>query len=151
MVITSNHGTEFNETGSNSWGANTNYSKYQLQVPMVIHWPSQQPQTVSAYSSHLDVVPTLMESMLAVDSPASNYTSGRNLFEISEKPRKWVIAGDSRDIVVVQPDKTTVVDKFGNYRVYDSNYKLQPEGKPQLSVLMQVMHELKRFYYPEDN
>ncbi|MBV7297548.1 DUF3413 domain-containing protein [Enterovibrio paralichthyis] len=151
VVVTSNHGTEFNETGSNSWGANTNYSKYQLQVPMVVHWPSQQPQTVTAYSSHLDVVPTLMESMLAVDSPASNYTSGRNLFEISEKPRKWVMAGDSRDIVVVQPDKTTVVDKFGNYRVYDSNYKLQPEGKPQLSILMQVMHELKRFYYPEDN
>lgn len=151
VIITSNHGTEFNETGSNSWGANTNYSKYQLQVPLVMHWPNQAPRQVDVYSSHLDIVPTLMESMLAVDSPSTNYTSGKNLFELSDKPRKWVIAGDSRDIVVVQPDKTTVVDKFGNYRVYDSNYKLQPEGKPQLSVLMQVMHELKRFYHPEEN
>ncbi|CZF77748.1 Inner membrane protein YejM [Grimontia celer] len=151
VIITSNHGTEFNETGSNSWGANTNYSKYQLQVPLVVHWPNQGPREVDVYSSHLDIVPTLMESMLAVDSPSTNYTSGMNLFELSDKPRKWVIAGDSRDIVVVQPDKTTVVDKFGNYRVYDSNYKLQPEGKPQLSVLMQVMHELKRFYHPEEN
>ncbi|USH01622.1 DUF3413 domain-containing protein [Grimontia kaedaensis] len=151
VIITSNHGTEFNETGSNSWGANTNYSKYQLQVPLVVHWPNQGPREVDVYSSHLDIVPTLMESMLAVDSPSINYTSGMNLFELSDKPRKWVIAGDSRDIVVVQPDKTTVVDKFGNYRVYDSNYKLQPEGKPQLSVLMQVMHELKRFYHPEEN
>ncbi len=38
VVITSNHGSEFNETNTNSWGANSNYSKYQLQVPMVIHW-----------------------------------------------------------------------------------------------------------------
>lgn len=150
VIVTSNHGAEFNETGSNSWGANTNYSKYQLQVPLVIHWPNQEPREVDVYSSHLDIVPTLMESMLAVDSPSASYTSGRNLFELPDKPRKWVIAGDSRDIVVVQPDKTTVVDKFGNYRVYDSNYKLQPEGKPQLSVLMQVMHEMKRFYQPEE-
>ncbi|MGF1768959.1 DUF3413 domain-containing protein [Enterovibrio makurazakiensis] len=151
VVVTANHGTEFNETGSNSWGANTNYSKYQLQVPMVIHWPNREARNVDVYSSHLDIVPTLMESMLATDSPSEMYTSGRNLFELADKPRRWVIAGDSRDIVVVQPDKTTVVDKFGNYRIYDSNYKLQPEGKPQLSVLMQVMHELKRFYHPEQN
>ncbi|OEE62718.1 hydrolase [Enterovibrio norvegicus FF-454] len=151
VMVTANHGTEFNETGSNSWGANTNYSQYQLQVPLVVHWPNQSPREVDAYSSHLDIVPTLMESMLAVDSPAELYTSGRNLFELADKPRRWVIAGDSRDIVVVQPDKTTVVDKFGNYRIYDSNYKLQPEGKPQLSVLMQVMHELKRFYHPDES
>ncbi|MCV5887617.1 sulfatase-like hydrolase/transferase, partial [Escherichia coli] len=39
VIVTSNHGSEFNETNTNSWGANSNYSRYQLQVPMVIHWP----------------------------------------------------------------------------------------------------------------
>ena len=34
VIITSNHGTEFNETKTNSWGANSNYSRYQLQVPL---------------------------------------------------------------------------------------------------------------------
>lgn len=38
IVITSNHGTEFNETRTNSWGSSTNYSRYQLEVPMIIHW-----------------------------------------------------------------------------------------------------------------
>ena len=150
VVITSNHGIEFNETGSNSWGANTNYSQYQLQVPLVIHWPNKAPQKIDTLSSHLDLVPTLMEGALSVNSPSKNYSSGHNLFELTEMQRDWVIAGDSRDIVVVQPEKTTVVDKFGNYRVYDSNYKLQPEVKPQLSVLMQVMHELQRFYYKDE-
>ncbi|OOF28262.1 DUF3413 domain-containing protein [Salinivibrio sp. IB872] len=151
VMITSNHGMEFNETGLNTWGSNTNYSRYQLQVPLVMHWPNQAPEQITHYSSHLDVAPTLMESMLSVSSPAENYSSGTNLFELKNRPRKWVIAGDSRDIVVVQPQKTTVVDKFGNYKVYDKHYTPLPEGKPQLSVLMQVMHELKRFYHPEEH
>lgn len=151
IMVTANHGLEFNETGSNSWGSNSNYSKYQLQVPLIVHWPHKAPEQITDFSSHLDIVPTLMENMLAVDSPTSAYASGQNLFELADAQREWVLAGDSRDIVVVQADQTTVVDKFGNYRVYDSNYKLQPEGKPQLSVLMQVMHELQRFYYDEES
>ncbi|MFE8730978.1 sulfatase-like hydrolase/transferase, partial [Aeromonas hydrophila] len=34
VVITSNHGQEFNETQSNSWGYGSNYSPYQVQVPL---------------------------------------------------------------------------------------------------------------------
>ncbi|OOE99210.1 DUF3413 domain-containing protein [Salinivibrio sp. IB643] len=151
VMITANHGMEFNETGMNSWGSNSNYSRYQLQVPMVMHWPNQPAEQINHYSSHLDVAPTLMESMLSVSSPANSYSSGVNLFELESQSRKWVLAGDSRDIVVIQPQKTTVVDKFGNYKVYDRYYTPLPEGKPQLSLLMQVMHELKRFYYPEDH
>ncbi|OOE79883.1 hydrolase [Salinivibrio sp. PR6] len=150
VMITANHGMEFNETGLNSWGSNSNYSRYQLQVPMIMHWPNQDAEQIAHYSSHLDVAPTLMESMLSVSSPAETYSSGTNLFELKNRPRKWVLAGDSRDIVVVQPQKTTVVDKFGNYKVFDKHYTPLPEGKPQLSLLMQVMHELKRFYYPEE-
>ncbi|ODP97675.1 MULTISPECIES: DUF3413 domain-containing protein [Salinivibrio] len=150
VMITANHGMEFNETGLNSWGSNSNYSRYQLQVPMIMHWPNQNAEQTAHYSSHLDVAPTLMESMLSVSSPAETYSSGTNLFELKNRPRKWVLAGDSRDIVVVQPQKTTVVDKFGNYKVFDKHYTPLPEGKPQLSLLMQVMHELKRFYYPEE-
>ncbi|PSW03607.1 DUF3413 domain-containing protein [Photobacterium lipolyticum] len=148
VIITANHGTEFNETGTNSWGANSNYSQYQLKVPMVIHWPGQPVAEINRPTSHLDVVPTVMESLLNVSSSPKIYSSGVNLFEEHPK-RSWILAGDSRDIVVIQQNRTTVVDKYGNYRVYDNNYKLMDEGKPKLSTLMQVMHELKRFYQPE--
>ncbi|EAS44762.1 DUF3413 domain-containing protein [Photobacterium profundum] len=147
VIITANHGTEFNETGTNSWGADTNYSQYQLKVPMVIHWPQQAPAQIERITSHLDVVPTLMESLLEVASAPTTYSSGTNLFE-KDPSRRWILAGDSRDIVMIQKNSTTVVDKYGNYRVYDENYKLMSEGKPRLSTLMQVMNELKRFYQP---
>ena len=40
-MVTSNHGQEFNETQSNSWGYDSNYSTYQVQVPWC--WPGLVP------------------------------------------------------------------------------------------------------------
>ncbi|MGL4827017.1 MAG: DUF3413 domain-containing protein [Vibrionaceae bacterium] len=146
VIITANHGNEFNETGTSSWGFNSNYSRYQIQVPFLMHWPKRPAQVVQNASSHLDLVPTLMEEALGVTSPSRYYSSGSNLFDVADTPKKWLLAGDSQDIVLIQENKTTVVDKFGNYNVFDGNYKLQPQAKPELSMLMQAMHELKRFY-----
>ncbi|MCD9493434.1 DUF3413 domain-containing protein [Photobacterium carnosum] len=149
VVVTSNHGTEFNETGNNSWGSDSNYSKYQIKVPMIIHWPQHSAQVVTHPTSNLDLVPTLMESLFNVASNPSNYSSGISLFD-NNSDRRWILAGNSNDIVVIQKGTTTVVDKYGNYRVYNDKYQLMAQDKPKLSTLMQVMHELKRFYVPND-
>ena len=149
VVVTSNHGTEFNETGNNSWGSDSNYSKYQIKVPMIIHWPQHSAQVVTHPTSNLDLVPTLMESLFNVASNPSNYSSGISLFD-NNSDRRWILAGNSNDIVVIQKGTTTVVDKYGNYRVYNDKYQLMTQDKPKLSTLMQVMHELKRFYVPND-
>ncbi|WP_419205910.1 DUF3413 domain-containing protein [Photobacterium leiognathi] len=148
VVIASNHGTEFNETGNNTWGSGSNYSKYQIKVPLIIHWPDHAAQEVTRLTSNLDVVPTVMESLLNVATAPSNYSSGVSLFDQHDN-RRWILSGNDDDIVVVQKKQTTVVDKYGNYNVYDNNYQLKDEGKPKLSTLMQVMNELKRFYAPK--
>ncbi|MGD6737002.1 DUF3413 domain-containing protein [Photobacterium leiognathi subsp. mandapamensis] len=148
VVIASNHGTEFNETGNNTWGSGSNYSKYQIKVPLIIHWPDHAAQEVTRLTSNLDVVPTVMESLLNVATAPSNYSSGVSLFDQHDN-RRWILSGNDDDIVVVQKKQTTVVDKYGNYNVYDNNYQLKDEGKPKLSTLMQVMNELKRFYTPK--
>ncbi len=77
VVITSNHGTEFNETKTNTLGSNTNYSRYQRQVPMVIHWPGKGAGTYAHRSSHLDFSVTLMQDLLGVSSNPVNYSSGK--------------------------------------------------------------------------
>jgi membrane-anchored protein YejM (alkaline phosphatase superfamily) len=68
VVVTSNHGQEFNETQSNSWGYGSNYSPYQVQVPLVLAGLVSIPADEQA-SSHPDLVPTLMKSMLGVRNP----------------------------------------------------------------------------------
>ncbi|ABU71979.1 DUF3413 domain-containing protein [Vibrio campbellii] len=144
VVITSNHGSEFNETNTNSWGANSNYSRYQLQVPMVIHWPGMLPAEFTHSTSHLDLSVTLLQDMLGVSSNPYDYSSGRNLFD--ESRRRWILAGDTREIALITGSQTTVIDKFGNYKLYDSNYKRLRETSPKLPVLMQGLTELQRFY-----
>ena len=147
IIITANHGMELNDNSNNNWGSNSNYSQYQLKVPMIIHWPEHKAQVISQLTSHLDLVPTLMKFVLHSTSPINDYSSGYSLFA-NNKDRPWVLAGNHHDIVIIQKNRTTVVDKYGNYRVYNQQYQLNQNAKPQLSTLINVMHELKRFYQP---
>ncbi|MFB9214463.1 DUF3413 domain-containing protein [Vibrio sinaloensis] len=144
IVLTSNHGTEFNETNTNSWGANSNYSSYQLLVPMVIHWPGKVASQYQHRTSHLDLSVTLLQDLLGVSSNPTDFSSGRNLFD--ERSRKWILAGDSRELALITTKNTTVIDKFGNYKLYDTNYKRLKDENPTLPVLMQGLTELQRFY-----
>lgn len=144
VIITSNHGTEFNETKTNSWGANSNYSRYQLQVPMVIHWPGKIAANFTHRSSHLDLSVTLLQDLLGVSSNPNDFSSGRNLF--NESNRKWILAGDSRELALITNKETTVIDKFGNFKLFDDNYQRLSEENPTLPILMQGLTELQRFY-----
>lgn len=144
VIVTSNHGTEFNETKTNSWGANSNYSRYQLQVPMVIRWPGKIAATFNHRSSHLDLSVTLLQDLLGVSSNPSDFSSGRNLF--NENKRKWILAGDSRELALITDQETTVIDKFGNFKLFDDNYQRLKDANPTLPILMQGLTELQRFY-----
>lgn len=143
VVITSNHGIEFNETQTNSWGSNSNYSEYQLKVPMIIHWPGKVATEFTHRTSHLDFSVTLLQDLLGVSSNPADYSSGRNLF--NEAKRRWILAGDSRELALITDNQTTVVDKFGNFKIYDDNYKRLKETTPTLPELMQALTELQRF------
>ncbi|MEZ8990667.1 DUF3413 domain-containing protein [Vibrio breoganii] len=144
VVITSDHGWEFNETNTNSWGSNSNYSKYQLQVPMVVHWPNKSAKEWTHVSSHFDLSVTLMQDLLGVTSNPADFSSGQNLF--NSKNRRWTMAGDAREFALISPNEITVLDRYGNYKVFDHNYRRQRDAKPKLSVIMQGLSETKRFY-----
>ncbi|MDD9196462.1 DUF3413 domain-containing protein [Aliivibrio sp. S3MY1] len=148
IVITSNHGMEFDETNTNSWGSSTNFSKYQLRVPMLIHWPEVEPELIMTRSSHLDLAPTLMESFLKTTTSPKSYSSGLNLLT-QDNERNWLLAGDRKNIALITDTNTVVIDTFGNYKVYDEDYNRLTDEKPKLSLLMQGISELKRFYHPK--
>jgi hypothetical protein len=144
VIITSNHGTEFNDSNNGIWGSNSNYSRYQLQVPFVMHWPGKEAKQYTTRSSHFDLSVTLLQNLLGVSSAPSEFSSGINLFELSK--RQWILAGDAREMALITDESTTVVDKFGNYKEYDTDYQRKKYASPKLSVLLQGLAELKRFY-----
>lgn len=143
VVITSNHGMEMNDTQTSKWGSNSNYSAFQLHVPMIIHWPGMLPAKFKHRSSHLDFSVSILQEVLGLSSNPYYYSSGRSLFD--ESKRKWLIAGDSRELALITNDRTAVIDKFGNYELYDEHYK-PIDDNPPLPVLMKGLTELQRFY-----
>lgn len=55
IVITSDHGEEFNDTGKNYWGHNGNFTKYQAQIPFIVKWPGKASIDIGYRTSALDV------------------------------------------------------------------------------------------------
>jgi membrane-anchored protein YejM (alkaline phosphatase superfamily) len=144
IIITANYGVEFNETGHGSWGAGQNFSRYQLQVPLIVHWPNKGPQVINKLTSHEDIMATLMQDLLHVQNPSSIYTQGENLFNRQRKYH-WVSAGNSRELVITTADQTIILKANGSYAVYDKNYQQLKDEKPNLTLLLQVLTDIKRF------
>lgn len=80
VVITGDHGEEFNDTNDNSWGHTGNFTKFQSQVPLIVYVPWLKPRQVTAVTSQLDIPPTLMQEGLGCGNDVSDYSNGVNLF-----------------------------------------------------------------------
>lgn len=144
VVITAAHGVEFNDTNQNVQGFGQNYSRYQLQVPLVIHWPGTPTQKIDKMTGHTDIMATLMQRLLHVKNATSTYTQGEDLFT-AQRRYPWVTAGDPKQLVVITPDETILINANGRYKAYDANFKQIDKEKPSLSLLLQVLTDVKRF------
>ncbi|CAI0716670.1 LPS biosynthesis-modulating metalloenzyme YejM [Serratia quinivorans] len=144
VVITAEHGVEFNDTGKGYWGAGTSFNQQQLQVPLVIHWPGTPAQTINKLTGHNDVMRTLMQRLLHVKTNPNDYSQGEDLFT-AQRRNNWVATGDNSLLVITTPTQTLVLDSSGNYRAYDKNDKEIKDEKPQLALLLQVLTDVKRF------
>lgn len=89
VILTGDHSQEFDDNQCAYWGHNGNYSKAQLHVPFVYYDKTKQPHRYTHWSSHYDIVPTLMEEMFSVKNPSSDYSIGSNLFK--ENNREFLL------------------------------------------------------------
>ena len=144
VLISSDHGEEFNEHGDGVTGHGSGYSHYQLQVPMLLAWPGMEPQVVTRRTSHYDVAPTLMRRLLGCSNPPSDYSSGQDLFDGPQWD--WLVAGSYYNYAVLEPQQTTVTFPNGTYEVRDNNYRLLEQPQFNGDVLEAVMQENTRFH-----
>ncbi|HHQ6573769.1 TPA: LPS biosynthesis-modulating metalloenzyme YejM [Serratia fonticola] len=144
VVITAEHGIEFNDTGKGNWGAGSSFNRSQLQVPLVIHWPGTPAQTINKLTNHNDVMRTMMQRLLHVKTPANDYSQGEDLFAAQRK-NNWLATGDGSQLVITTPTQTLTLDGNGTYRAYDQDDNEIKDEKPQLALLLQVLTDVKRF------
>lgn len=145
VVMTGDHGQEMNETLTNSWGHNSNFSSYQVQVPMVIYWPGKEPAEYTHLSSHVDLVPTLMQGFLGCSNSVDDYSNGRSLFDESERP--FILSKNWNDYAIIDNQYSRVFTPYGSevYRTEDyskSDDAIMLDSARQLKVLESV----SRFY-----
>ncbi|EKT7330746.1 cardiolipin transport protein PbgA [Escherichia coli] len=120
------------------------WSHGHLQVPLVIHWPGTPAQRINALTDHTDLMTTLMQRLLHVSTPASEYSQGQDLFT-PQRRHYWVTAADNDTLAITTPKKTLVLNNNGKYRTYNLRGERVKDEKPQLSLLLQVLTDEKRF------
>lgn len=144
VLITADHGEEFQETGVAYAKHGSGYSHYQLQVPLLLAWPGMQPRTIDYRTSHYDIAPTLLGRLLGCSNAPDTYSSGADLFDGQGWP--WLIAASYYNYAVLEPDQITITFPDGLYEVRDWNYRLVDKPQFHGDVLQAVMRENRRFY-----
>jgi membrane-anchored protein YejM (alkaline phosphatase superfamily) len=107
LVVTSDHGQEFNDQRLNYWGHNSNFSRFQTQVPLFLRWPGEPPSVQTHATSHFDVPPTMLTRVLGCRNPVADYSVGRDLYDAS--PRGVLTLASFNDYAAVEPGKRHIV------------------------------------------
>lgn len=118
VVITGDHGEEFNETKQNSWGHFGAFNRYQTQVPLIFYHPGKEKKkTYSHLTTHHDINATLMDEVFHCPSSASSYCHGENLFSTKKNPR--AILGNYMKSVILDDEHIIEIGDFGGISIKD--------------------------------
>lgn len=143
VILTGDHGQEINDTRNNFWGHNSNFSKWQTHVPMLVWWPEKDGKELAYRTTHYDVVPTLMSQALFCTNPPEDYAAGRSLFD--DSPRPFVIISSYNKKAIREGGKLSVIDNYGYLENYDENYQKTETGvSPQ--AMAEALKIFSRFY-----
>lgn len=143
VVISSDHGEEFNDNRKNYWGHNGNFTKYQAQIPLIIKWPGQKSVDVEYRTSALDVVPTILTRVLGCKNPVSDYSVGKDLFT-PVKERSFVYVSNYSKDAFVEKNRIVLINELGILSFLDPSYNPSKDTSIP-SYLKQVLDETSRY------
>ncbi len=150
IIITGDHAQEYNENHKNYWGHNSNFTKYQIGVPLIIHQPNSskfkvQSSKFTHRTTHLDFVPTLMHDYLGVTNPIDDYSNGRLLSDTT--PRLWHYAGNElRYAFIVEGDTILTKEGAGYIEVTDEHLNPVPNYHINPKEFDAAIKRLNRFF-----
>ena len=146
IYITGDHAQEYNENHKNYWGHNSNFTKYQIGVPLIAHEPGR--DTVAVYrhrTTHLDFVPTLMHNYLGVSNPIDDYCNGRLLSDTTA--RLWHYVGNElRYAFIVEGDTILTKEGAGYIEVTDDKLNPAPDYRIRPRDFDAAVKRLNRFF-----
>ncbi len=145
VLVTADHGEEFNDTKQGYWWHASAYDPYQIRVPLLISWPGRAPQRIDYRTSHYDIVPTLMQSVLGGQSPIADYSVGHLLFRQGHRP--YLIVSNYRGYAIVTPQRITTFYPGGAYRITDAFENPLVGARIEAKQLRHALHQTTRFFH----
>lgn len=138
IIITGDHGQEFNDTKKNYWGHNSNFSPYQTQTPLVIHWPNKKRKIFSHRTSHYDLTPTLNTHFFGCKN--SDLSFGSDLF--SPTDNKSILMGYSNKFGILFKNQIMTTEQFKSTEVVDFNYNKIDKANFNFNSFLEVLKKL---------
>jgi membrane-anchored protein YejM (alkaline phosphatase superfamily) len=149
VILTSDHGEEFNDEKRGYIGHASNFTDYQVKVPLLIYWPKQTPKIVTKKTNHYDIAPTLLTQVLGCKNPASDYSVGQ-LLDSKEPVPDYLQVTSYVNFGIRQPNRITTIFRTGNFKVDDLNGKLMPNATLDKSAVKNVFEMMNKFYSERD-
>jgi len=145
VLITGDHGEEFNDLKLGYWGHDGNFARYQTHTPLVLRFPGKTRQSYSHTTSSLDIVPTLMKQLFACDTEPARYSNGTYLTDSRQRSFIHVSSWDS--FALVNDKRICVVENKGGTEIVDCNYRELPGEKIDPLLSREAMEGMSRFYW----
>ena len=145
VVITGDHGQEFNDNKKGYWQHGGNFSDYQIGTPLIVFDASRPAKTYTHLTLHYDIIPTLMNTVLGVTNQYYDYSVGQNLYDC--KNRKWFICGYNQKYAIIEKNMIINVYSSGMYDVVDKKLNPVNENTVDFSVIKDAVIENSRFYH----
>ena len=146
VIITSDHGQEFNDLKQNFWGHNSNFSEYQVRVPLIVRWPEKLAKQVYRTTSHEDIIPSLLTEGLGCQNATSDYSTGFSLFDEKTFPQ-------SRDLLFANWNNKAIFTgktyynftTYGTMEILDKNYRMKDNQEIDQQIIQQQLSNMSMF------
>ncbi|MCM2679836.1 DUF3413 domain-containing protein [Echinimonas agarilytica] len=143
LVITSDHGVNFNNTESAKH--QHDFSPANVQIPFLMMGAGISPQVVDGLTTHYDFSATLVQMLTDKYVSTRNFSSGINLADVQRTAHHWLLLGQRNDFALIEPDRLTQVMKFGDYQIYDNLMEAQDKAKLRVAPMLEAVREMQRF------
>ena len=146
VIVTGDHGEEFNDTRDNTWMHGGNFRKYQTRVPLIVYAPGRAGRQVTTVTSEVDIAPTILQEALQCGWNTRDYSNGSNLFGPLPERRPIVVASYVHHALILGDDVFVVWPMY--VQRYDLSGKRTVTHWPDSQTMQAVAEEMTRFYAP---
>lgn len=149
VLISADHGNEFNDNHQGYWGHASNFTRYQTQIPLIIYWPGQKPLIVKHITSHYDIIPTLLNRIFGLQNPLMDYSIGQSLF--NKKAPLFLLTHSYTSLGLINDKEIITIYPSGYYQTQNLQAKLLPNETLPMKSILTALGLTQRYYFKDKN